>query len=99
MIDHPPTPATTISATAYCTGTQTADGGRPYFGEAASNELPLQALIRISPGIRPPHGQPRTLFRIRDRIGSGSRLDFYIPWGREPDCAFGRRTLRVTRIR
>jgi hypothetical protein len=42
--------------------------------------------------LRALHG--RRWYRAEDRFGSGSVMDGFVPWGGEPDCAFGRRVVR-----
>lgn len=73
-------------STAYCdTGTM-ADGSYTRPSSVASNSYPLGTHLRIWPS---PTGQRR--FVVRDRIGWGSELDFWLSscsaaraWGRRP---------------
>lgn len=59
-------------------------------GEVANNFLPLGARIRTD---RPVFG--RRNFKVEDRIGSGSELDFYGP--SEAACiSYGRRRIGFT---
>jgi hypothetical protein len=90
--DLPPPPVT-VAATAYCSGSVNAEGGRPRLGQVAvlPGTLPLGSLIVM---VRPRRVLGRRLFRVADHIGSGSRLDFYVPPpAAEPDCGFGRRVV------
>lgn len=82
-------PWVSLDATSYCQGTITASGSHVYVGEVASNMWPLGTVLQVSP---PVFGLNR--FRVMDRIGWGSQIDFY-----QPSCSaavqFGRRTVRV----
>jgi len=82
-------PWMSLDATSYCQGSTTASGEHVYVGEVAMNTLPLGTRIVVSPAV---FGRSR--FRVEDRIGWGSQIDFY-----NPSCAaavqFGRRTIRV----
>jgi len=80
----------TGSATAYhtCDGStsQTADGGHVYFGQVASNSLPMHSWIQM---IHPSSLHGRRFFRVTDRGGPGFLIDIYAPscgwmnqWGR-----------------
>jgi len=87
----------TVSSTAYCSPQPTAAGPAARFGWVAENSLPLRSVIRLT---NPRHGifdrqtrRYRIRFLVMDRIGSGSSLDFFIPWGSESHCAWGRRTV------
>jgi hypothetical protein len=79
-----------LDATSYCQGTVTASGQAPYIGEVANNMWPLGTRIEVSPAVF-----GRRYFRVEDRIGWGSSLDFF-----NPSCSaadeFGRRVERVT---
>jgi 3D (Asp-Asp-Asp) domain-containing protein len=78
-------------STAYCdTGTM-ADGSYTRAGSVASNRYPLGTRLRIWPS---PTG--RRLFVVRDRIGWGSELDFYLPSCRAA-IRWGRRIVHVRR--
>jgi 3D (Asp-Asp-Asp) domain-containing protein len=77
-----------VTSTAYtpCSAGQImADGSRVRFGSVANNFLRFGTRIRLTkPG---PYG--RRTFTVRDRIGYGSQLDFWVPscrygfyWGR-----------------
>lgn len=86
-----------VRATAYCYGQRTALGTRARLGVVAvpgGSWLFRRRIFVTGPRstLRALHG--RRWFRAEDRIGWGSRLDVFIPWGREPDCSWGRRTLR-----
>ena len=79
-----------LSSTAYCQAGVMADGTYTRPGSVAMDALPLHVRIRAS---RSPYG-PRRRFTVRDRIGFGSQLDFFVP-----SCArarqWGRRTVLV----
>jgi 3D (Asp-Asp-Asp) domain-containing protein len=76
------------SSTSYCPGSSgpvMADGTRTRLGSVASNRHPLGTRLRLI-GVR---FLGRRTFVVRDRIGSGSDLDFWAPscsasrrWGR-----------------
>lgn len=89
--DLPPRPIT-VTATGYCSGSLNAEGHRPRLGHVAV--LPgthsLGSLIEV---VRPKRVLGRRLFRVADHIGYGSQLDFFVPWGHEPGCSFGRRVV------
>jgi 3D (Asp-Asp-Asp) domain-containing protein len=69
-------------------GAITAMGSPTHFGQVAQNGLRLGTWIELK---RRVHGRRR--FRVEDRIGAFSDLDFFLP-----SCAdatnFGRRTVR-----
>jgi 3D (Asp-Asp-Asp) domain-containing protein len=69
-------------------GSTTALGTPTHFGEVANNWLRLRTWIELR---RPVHGRRR--FRVEDRIGWGSEMDFWLP-----SCSdatnFGRRLVR-----
>lgn len=77
--------AMTAESTAYCLTGVMADGTGVRAGSAASNRHPLGTRITLDrPG---PGGRRR--WTVRDRIGSGSELDLWVPrcgqataWGR-----------------
>jgi 3D (Asp-Asp-Asp) domain-containing protein len=77
-------------ATAYSpcsSGSTTAMGTHTHFGQVAQNGLRLGTWIETK---RRVHGRRR--FRVEDRIGAFSDLDFFLP--RCADAtAFGRRTV------
>jgi len=78
-----------VVSTAYClTGTM-ADGTGVRAGSVASNQYPLGTVLEVRPS---PSG--RRLWVVRDRIGWGTELDFWVS-----SCAraiaWGRRTVRV----
>lgn len=82
----PPEPARITVATAYCSGATTAIGRPPRFGDVAvlpGDGIPLGHLISL---IRPRRLFGRRLFSVADHIGSGSRLDFFLPGRSEPNC-------------
>jgi 3D (Asp-Asp-Asp) domain-containing protein len=79
-----------VQATAYCQAGITASGYHTRFGQVASNEYGFGTVLRLR---RPIRG--RRHFYVRDRIGSGSRLDIFMPscWAA---TQWGRRTVRFT---
>lgn len=80
---------TTLDATSYCQGTITASGEHVYVGEVANNTYPLGTVIRVAPAV-----WGLTRFRVEDRIGHGSQIDFYTP-SCNAAIQFGRRTEKV----
>jgi 3D (Asp-Asp-Asp) domain-containing protein len=82
-----------VVSTAYCLSGQMADGSQVRDGSVASNAYPLGSELEIRPS---PTG--RRYYRVRDRIGWGTQLDFWLP-----TCsaarAWGRRTVRIRRAR
>lgn len=81
-----------VHSTAYCFGGRMADGSWTRFGSVAMNMLPLGETIKLE---RPRSIRGRRFFHVRDRIGWGSQLDFWLGWG----CsAWGRRTVTVSYI-
>jgi 3D (Asp-Asp-Asp) domain-containing protein len=88
------TPATAeaaeLSSTAYCQSGRMADGSSTRPGSVASNLYRLGTRLRVS---RSPYGRGR-VFVVRDRVGYGSQLDFFVA-----SCArarlWGRRTVHV----
>lgn len=82
-----------VVSTAYCLSGTMADGSAVRDGSVASNGYPLGAELEIRPS---PTG--RRYYRVRDRIGWGTELDFWLP-----TCsaarAWGRRTVRIRRTR
>lgn len=79
-----------LESTSYCQGTVTASGHAPYLGEVANNTWPLGTRIQASPAVF-----GRTRFKVEDRIGAYSQIDFYTPSCTQADD-FGRRVERVT---
>lgn len=81
----------TTSSTAYCLSGTMADGTTVRPGSIAHNGYPLGTHITVRPS---PTGRRR--FVVRDRIGWGSELDFWLP-----TCgaarAWGRRAVHVSR--
>lgn len=79
------------TSTAYCLSGRMADGTGVRAGSVAHNGYPLGTQLTITPS---PTGARR--FVVRDRIGWGTQLDFWLP-----SCAaaraWGRRTVHVTR--
>jgi 3D (Asp-Asp-Asp) domain-containing protein len=82
-----------VVSTAYCLSGQMADGSQVRDGSVASNGFPLGAELEIRPS---PTG--RRYFKVRDRIGWGTELDFWLP-----TCSaarsWGRRTVHIRRAR
>lgn len=81
--------AIATSSTSYCLRGTMADGTLTRAGSVASNRYPLGTRLTITPS---PTGSRR--FIVRDRIGWGSELDFWLP-----SCAWalswGRRVVHV----
>lgn len=82
--------AIAVSSTAYCDTGLMADGTYTRPGSIANNFYALGTHVTVRPS---PTGRRR--FVVRDRIGWGSQLDFWMP-----SCAqarvWGRRRVRVT---
>jgi 3D (Asp-Asp-Asp) domain-containing protein len=82
--------ATDLSSTAYCDSGRMADGTQTRPGSVASNLYRLGTRLRVS---RSPYGRGQ-VFVVRDRVGWGSSLDFYVA-----SCSraryWGRRTVHV----
>lgn len=79
--------ARSAGSTAYCLQGTMADGSYTRTGSIAMNSLPLGSIIRLHRSNWGPNG--RRTFHVRDRIGYGSELDFWVPtcsaayqWGR-----------------
>lgn len=83
--------AIATSSTAYCLQGRMADGTYVRAGSIAHNGYPLGTHVTVSPS---PTG--RRHFVVRDRIGWGTQLDFWLG-----SCAaarsWGRRTVHVLR--
>lgn len=75
------------NSTAYCQAGTTASGRPTRWGYVAQNDLPLGTRIHLT---RPVRG--RRIFRVMDRIGWGSDLDFFM-WSCSAARQFGRRTV------
>jgi 3D (Asp-Asp-Asp) domain-containing protein len=79
-----------VTSTAYCLHGRMANGRFVHVGAVAVNFLRLGSRIRAS---RSPYGRHRR-FRVEDRIGYGTQLDFWVP-----SCAaaraWGRRTVLI----
>lgn len=87
-----------VHSTAYTpcsSGTIMADGTRTRLRSVANNFLPLGSKIRLvgRPG---PYGL--RIFYVRDRIGSGSQLDFWVPSCRD-GILWGRRIVKFRVLR
>jgi len=82
-----------VVSTAYCLSGTMADGSQVRAGSVASNGFPLGSTLEIRPS---PTG--RRYFTVRDRIGWGTQLDFWLS-----SCSdarrWGRRTVRLRRAR
>lgn len=80
-----------VISTAYCLSGTMADGTGVRGGSVANNWYPLGTKITVSAS---PTGRKR--FVVRDRIGWGSSLDFWVP-----SCSlarsWGRRTVKIKR--
>lgn len=76
------------SSTAYCQSGTTASGRQTRWGYVAENTLRLGTRIVVS---RPVNG--RRHFRVMDRIGAYSQLDFFM-WSCSAARQFGRRKVR-----
>lgn len=83
-------PVQAVESTSYCLDGAMADGSHTRLRAVAMNGLRLGTRIRlIGPRSRTFFGL--RIFYVRDRIGSGSELDFWHPscatsraWGRRP---------------
>jgi 3D (Asp-Asp-Asp) domain-containing protein len=78
------TRALAVVSTAYCLSGVMADGTVVRAGSVASNQYPLGTVLEVTPA---PAGRRR--WTVRDRIGWGTELDFWLPtcgaartWGR-----------------
>lgn len=81
--------AIATGSTGYCLNGTMADGSWTRTGSVAHNGYPLGTRLWISPS---PTGARR--FVVRDRIGWGTQLDFWLPscsWA----ISWGRRVVRV----
>ena len=76
-----------VVSTCYDQGTITASGEHVYIGEVASNQLPLGTTIRLD---QPELGQ--SIYKVEDRIGSGSELDIFDP-SQQVCINYGRRDI------
>lgn len=87
--DVPPQPVV-VQSTAYCDQGTMADGTYTRAGSVAMNMVRLGTRVRVN---RSPTGL--RYHTVRDRIGWGSQLDFWVP-----NCAaaraWGRRTVTVS---
>lgn len=79
------------SSTAYCLPGTMADGTAVRPGSIAHNGYPLGTRLTITPS---PTGRRR--FVVRDRIGWGTELDFWVPSCGQA-LAWGRRTVSIRR--
>jgi 3D (Asp-Asp-Asp) domain-containing protein len=84
-----PSTADAESSTGYCLSGTMADGTGVRAGSVAHNGYPLGTRLTITPS---PTGQRR--FVVRDRIGWGTELDFWLPSCGQA-IAWGRRHVRV----
>jgi 3D (Asp-Asp-Asp) domain-containing protein len=73
-----------------------ADGTRTRLRSVANNFLPLGSKIKITSKHPGPYGL--RIFYVRDRIGHGSQLDFWVPSCRY-GINWGRRTIRFKVLR
>lgn len=74
MIDAPPPAVHTVNSTAYCLKGQMADGSRARPKSVASNRHRLGTRLKIKSG----KFKGRVVV-VRDRIGYGTELDFWMP--------------------
>jgi hypothetical protein len=84
---------TLINSTAYCETGLMANGHRTYRGAVAANRYPLGTRLRVSDS---PYGPG--IFRVADRIGHGSELDFAMPGDCGGARAWGRRDVRAAAL-
>lgn len=82
-----------VVSTAYALTGPMADGSLTRHGSVASNHYPLGTVLEVRPA---PLG--RRLWVVRDRIGWGTELDFWLPSYRRA-LGWGRRVVRVRRAR
>lgn len=85
-----------VSATGYCSGQRTSLGTRARWGVVAvlpGNQAFGRRLYVIHGIYNPIRRHRYWWFRAEDHIGSGSVFDIFIPWGGEPDCAWGRKRI------
>src|SRR5262245_44475230 len=76
-------------STAYCLQGRMADGTWVRAGSIAHNGFPLGTRVTVRPS---PTGRRR--YVVRDRIGWGTQLDFWLPSCAQA-LAWGRRTVHV----
>jgi 3D (Asp-Asp-Asp) domain-containing protein len=81
--------AIAVVSTAYCLGGTMADGSHVRAGSVASNNYPLGTHLIIN---NSPTGRRHWI--VRDRIGWGTQLDFWVPtcWKARK---WGRRAVRI----
>jgi 3D (Asp-Asp-Asp) domain-containing protein len=82
-------PLRTAHSTAYCLLGTMANGRGVHAGAVAMNRHPLGTRISVR---RNPYGAALRRFRVEDRIGHGSELDFWVP-SCDRARAWGRRTV------
>lgn len=82
-----------VVSTAYCLSGTMADGTGVRWGSVASNQYPLGTVLEIRPAV----GRQRR-WVVRDRIGWGTDLDFWVPSCGQA-LSWGRRTVRIRRWR
>lgn len=75
-----------VSSTGYCLRGTMADGTYTRAGSAAHNGVPLGTRIWVRPAVLGRHR-----WTVRDRIGWGTQLDFWMPSCAQA-IAYGRRT-------
>lgn len=78
-----------VMSTAYCLAGTMADGSAVRGGSLASNQYPLGTILEVQPALG-----GRRRWTVRDRIGWGTRLDFWSPSCRNA-FAWGRRIVRI----
>lgn len=93
MVPDMPPQTTYVQSTAYCDRGTMANGMYTTLGSVAMNGVRFGTRIRVN---RSPTGLKMHV--VRDRIGWGSQLDFWVP-----SCAaarvWGRRTVRLQFVR
>jgi 3D (Asp-Asp-Asp) domain-containing protein len=83
--------AVAVVSTAYCLSGTMADGTQVRAGSVASNQHPLGTHLIVSSS---PTGQRHWV--VRDRIGWGTELDFWVPTCGQA-YSWGRRTVRISK--
>lgn len=80
-----------LGSTSYCLNGTMADGSQTRAHSVAMNNLPLGTEIRL---VKPKEFYGQRRFWVRDRIGSGSELDFW-----SSDCSrsqrWGRKDVKI----
>lgn len=79
-----------VSSTAYCLTGTTASGAPARHGTVAMNGVPLGSVWRVVGG---------GTYVVADRIGHGSGFDIAMPGDCDAAIRYGRRTVRIERVR